>query len=244
MFTVRSPRDKAWRLSSTRRRRTTHHYTLTFPTLTSSTQRRMRITHRLLRCAASRSTLAVASQRLLALHVPCPPRSSFLPRAMSSLPADYQPPSADSLPKGPSATALQATREYALSHTMYRIKDPRVSIPFYTETLGMSLISRSDSQGGKFTNYFLLSVLHTSLGYRHLVSRSTSSHLLSHSPRRYPQSPVPEDEEAKKSWLWSQQGIIELCHNWSLFQPSLASLLLLPCFPLTAPLSVSALQGY
>jgi lactoylglutathione lyase len=41
---------------------------------------------------------------------------------------------------------------------------------------------------GKFTNYFLC----------------------------YPQSAVPDrdNQDAVVNWLWQQQGILELCHNW------------------------------
>jgi len=105
---------------------------------------------------------------------------------MSDLPSDYKPPSPDSLPVRPEGSAATDTANTALSHTMYRIKDPRISIPFYTQTLGMTLVHRSDSEGGKFTNYFLL----------------------------FPQSPIPSDVSAKATWLWNQQGILELCHNW------------------------------
>ena len=76
------------------------------------------------------------------------------PPAMSSdLPSDYKPPSPDSLPAAPEGTAANDSANTALSHTMYRIKDPRISIPFYTQTIGMTLVHRSDSEGGKFTNY-------------------------------------------------------------------------------------------
>jgi lactoylglutathione lyase len=68
---------------------------------------------------------------------------------------------------------------------MVRIKDPRVSLPFYIDSLGMTLVHRMDSEGGKFTNYFLL----------------------------YPQSKVPEDATERYRWMWSQQGIIEVRGN-------------------------------
>ena len=71
----------------------------------------------------------------------------------SELPSDYQPPAPDSLPSAPSGSAASETANTALSHTMFRIKDPRISIPFYTQTIGMTLVHRSDSAGGKFTNY-------------------------------------------------------------------------------------------
>jgi hypothetical protein len=43
-------------------------------------------------------------------------------------------------------------------------------------------VYESPSQGGKFTNYFLL----------------------------FPQSEIPEKEEDRKVWLWQQQGIVEI----------------------------------
>lgn len=51
----------------------------------------------------------------------------------------------------------------------------------------MTLIHIMPIEAGKFTNYFLC----------------------------YPQSPIPEDPKEKFSWLWRQQGVLELCHNWN-----------------------------
>lgn len=80
------------------------------------------------------------------------------------------------------------TSSYGFSHTMIRIKDPKVSLDFYTRILGMTLIRIMSMPNGKFTNYFLC----------------------------YPQSPVPSrsNENQLMNWLWQQQGILELCHNW------------------------------
>ena len=50
----------------------------------------------------------------------------------------------------------------------------------------MTLVYRMDSEGGKFTNYFLI----------------------------YPQSPIPSDEAERKKWLWNQQGIVEVSDCW------------------------------
>ena len=71
----------------------------------------------------------------------------------SELPAGYKPPSPVSLPVAPEGAAASETAGSGLSHSMFRIKDPRLSIPFYTQTVGMTLVHRSDSEGGKFTNY-------------------------------------------------------------------------------------------
>lgn len=80
----------------------------------------------------------------------------------------------------------ESTKSYGLSHTMIRIKDPRKSLDFYQRILGMKLIRTMKMNEGKFTNYFLC----------------------------YPQSTIPTDENELNQWLWNQQGILELCHNW------------------------------
>ncbi|CAF0989372.1 unnamed protein product [Didymodactylos carnosus] len=105
----------------------------------------------------------------------------------SSLPDNYTPPSSnlDTLSKGPSP-ADNATSQYGFSHTMIRVKDPIKSLDFYTKILGMTLVRVMPMESGKFTNYFLC----------------------------YPQSSVPTDETEKQQWLWTQQGVLELCHNW------------------------------
>ncbi|CCH58466.1 hypothetical protein TBLA_0A06740 [Henningerozyma blattae CBS 6284] len=42
-----------------------------------------------------------------------------------------------------------------LNHTMYRIKDPKPTLEFYQNVLGMKLLIADDHPNGKFTNYFL-----------------------------------------------------------------------------------------
>ncbi|KAM0746537.1 glyoxalase I [Meredithblackwellia eburnea MCA 4105] len=72
-----------------------------------------------------------------------------------------------------------------LNHTMFRIKDPKVSLKFYTEILGMEILD--ESPGGDFTNYFL--------GF----------------PEEGVGAKTVEEKAATKT---ARQGVLELCHNW------------------------------
>ncbi|KAL4073779.1 Glyoxalase/Bleomycin resistance protein/Dihydroxybiphenyl dioxygenase [Scleroderma citrinum] len=45
------------------------------------------------------------------------------------------------------------TASFNFNHTMLRVKDPKVSVRFYTETLGMTLLHEANM--GSFTLYFL-----------------------------------------------------------------------------------------
>ncbi|KOS13080.1 glyoxalase i [Malassezia pachydermatis] len=62
------------------------------------------------------------------------------------------------------------TASYRFNHTMYRIKDPKASLEFYQDVLGMELIDKMQME--EFTLYFL--------GYQHQhgVSRSKREGLL------------------------------------------------------------------
>eukprot|EP00698_Gefionella_okellyi_P013223 TRINITY_DN3610_c0_g1_i1.p1 TRINITY_DN3610_c0_g1~~TRINITY_DN3610_c0_g1_i1.p1 ORF type:complete len:172 (+),score=25.58 TRINITY_DN3610_c0_g1_i1:48-563(+) len=43
---------------------------------------------------------------------------------------------------------------YRMHHTMFRVRDPKASIDFYVNKLGMSLIKQSDFEAAKFSLYF------------------------------------------------------------------------------------------
>lgn len=45
--------------------------------------------------------------------------------------------------------------KYKFNHTMIRVKDPKVSLAFYRDVLGMKLLRTSEHPGAKFTLYFL-----------------------------------------------------------------------------------------
>jgi len=71
-----------------------------------------------------------------------------------------------------------------LNHTMFRVKDAKVSLKFYTEIIGMELLD--ESPGGDFTNYFL----------------------------GFPEEGKSLTPEEKKATKTARQGVLELCHNW------------------------------
>ncbi|ENN74734.1 hypothetical protein D910_06474 [Dendroctonus ponderosae] len=47
------------------------------------------------------------------------------------------------------------TTDYVMQQTMFRIKDPKVSLPFYSNVLGMKLLTKADFPSMKFSLYFM-----------------------------------------------------------------------------------------
>ncbi|KAG2080423.1 Glyoxalase/Bleomycin resistance protein/Dihydroxybiphenyl dioxygenase [Suillus discolor] len=77
-----------------------------------------------------------------------------------------------------------ATESFKFNHTMIRIKDPKLSLPFYMDTLGMDLVSEQNM--GDFTLYFL------AYNYDGIAS-------------------LPAEQKAKARF--NREGILELTHN-------------------------------
>ncbi|RKP05213.1 lactoylglutathione lyase [Thamnocephalis sphaerospora] len=74
---------------------------------------------------------------------------------------------------------------YCFNHTMLRVKDPKVSLKFYVEVLGMKLLHQMDNEAGKFTLYFLAYA-----------------------------DDVPTNKEEAHAAAFSRPGVLELTHNW------------------------------
>lgn len=83
-------------------------------------------------------------------------------------------------------TGDKATSGFVMNQTMMRIKDPKRSVEFYQNVLGMTLLDRYDFEATQFSLYFL----------------------------GYPTGPVPSDRGRKTKWIFEQPALLELTHNW------------------------------
>ncbi len=89
---------------------------------------------------------------------------------------------------GVCAEPAAGTSGFVFNHSMLRVKDPAVSLDFYTRLLGLRVLRKLDFPEMKFSLYFLA----------HLSAVDT----------------VPEDPGERTSWMFSQRAVLELTHNW------------------------------
>ena len=83
----------------------------------------------------------------------------------------------------------EGTEEFIMNQTMMRIKDPDISLDFYVNVLGMTLIKKLDFPSMEFTLFFL--------GYL-----------------REEDKPVTDEPQKRAEYAFSQKAMIELTHNW------------------------------
>jgi len=89
---------------------------------------------------------------------------------------------------GVSSRPPAQTQGFIFNHSMLRVKDPAISLAFYTEVIGMRLLRKLDFPEMSFSLYFL-----------------------AHVPDI---NDVPEVEGDRTAWTFSQRGVLELTHNW------------------------------
>jgi lactoylglutathione lyase len=84
--------------------------------------------------------------------------------------------------------APAAARGFTFNHSMLRVKDPAVSLDFYSRVLGMRVLRKLDFPEMKFSLYFLAQA--------DLASEA------------------PTDTAERTAWTFAQRGILEFTHNW------------------------------
>lgn len=89
---------------------------------------------------------------------------------------------------GVCAQPSAASDGFVLNHCMLRVKDPAVSLDFYTRLFGMRVLRKLDFPEMKFSLYFL---------HREVEGQA-----------------APADVGERTAWTFAQRGILELTHNW------------------------------
>lgn len=89
---------------------------------------------------------------------------------------------------GACADPAPITQGFVFNHSMLRVRNPAVSLDFYTRLLGLSVLRKLDFPEMRFSLYFL-----------------------AHLPRA---AAVPDDAGERTAWTFAQRGVLELTHNW------------------------------
>jgi len=85
-------------------------------------------------------------------------------------------------------TNNKSTAGFVMNQTMLRIKDPKISVKFYSDILGMTLLDNYDFPAMKFSLYFM--------GF---LEADES---------------IPKDRAERSEWVFARPALIELTHNW------------------------------
>jgi len=80
------------------------------------------------------------------------------------------------------------TAGFVMNQTMLRVKDPKVSVAFYEDVLGMTLLETFRFEEMNFSLYFV--------GYLE------------------PGETIPEDRTERVKWVFGRPALVELTHNW------------------------------
>jgi len=80
-----------------------------------------------------------------------------------------------------------ATAGFSMNHTMYRVRDPVVSLDFYTRVLGMRLLKRVDLPAMKLSLFLM--------GYEAAAD-------------------IPADATERTRWCFTRRAVVELTHAW------------------------------
>lgn len=85
-------------------------------------------------------------------------------------------------------TRPAGTESFALNQTMLRIRDPKPSLAFYQDVLGMTLLQKLDFEEMRFSLYFLA----------YLGDGET----------------IPQDPAERARFIFNRETTLELTHNW------------------------------
>lgn len=83
-----------------------------------------------------------------------------------------------------------ATHEFVFNQTMFRIKDPKRTLAFYSDVMGMTLVKRFDFPEMKFTLFFMAAI----------------------PPEQHDQ--WSQDNDTRISQTFARPAMLELTHNW------------------------------
>ena len=79
------------------------------------------------------------------------------------------------------------TAGFVMNQTMLRIRDPKISVDFYRDVLGMTLLDHYDFEDMEFSLYFM--------GY--LGDDEV----------------IPDDKAERAKWIFARPALVELTHN-------------------------------